>query len=151
THGNARITKITGERIRDGLERHNLIIVAGFQGVSPSSKEITTLGRGGSDLTALAIAQALNADLCEIYKDVDGVCTADPEVVPQARILSQISWSVLSELTWSGASVLHPRAVHLATKFQIPFQIRSSFNWATEGTTIKGSDAMESPSVKAIA
>ncbi len=150
-HGNARITKILGDRIRQSLENHDLVIVAGFQGVNPQTKEITTLGRGGSDLTALAIAHALKANYCEIYKDVDGVCTADPETVPSAQVLKQISWTTLCELTWAGASILHPRAVHLAAKYKIPFTIRSSFNWLKEGTDVKGVSLMETPCIKAIA
>ena len=149
-HGNARIKSISGQRIRGGLQTGNVVIVAGFQGVSSTSKEITTLGRGGSDLTAIALAQALNADSCQIYKDVDGVCTADPRLVSSAKKLSQISWQTMNQLTWCGASVLHARGAHLAEKYQIPLEIRSSFHLDRPGTFVKGNQNMEDIRVEAL-
>lgn len=151
THGNARIIRITGERIREGISTGRVLIVAGFQGVSPLSKEITTLGRGGSDLTAIGLAQALGAQACEIYKDVDGVFTADPRLVPDAQLLSEISWDTMRELAWAGASVLHSRGAHVAAKFSIPLTIRSSFHPDRPGTVVKGKNNMETPKIQALA
>jgi aspartate kinase len=151
THGNARISKITGERIRDSLAQGKVVIVAGFQGVSPRTKEITTLGRGGSDLSAIAIAAAMQAKKCQLYKDVQGVFTADPRVVKSARVLSELSFQAMNALAWAGASVLHPRGAHLAAKFGIPFEIRSSLELNHPGTLIQGSHAMESPKIEALA
>lgn len=150
-HGNARIEKILGDRVRDALSNRQVVIVAGFQGMSPASKEITTLGRGGSDLTALALAHCLHTDSCVIYKDVDGICTADPRLAPAARVLPALSWNALLELTWCGAGVVHARAAHLAKKFSIPLEIRSSFNFNHPGTRIEGANVMESPQVIALA
>jgi aspartate kinase len=149
-HGNARIHRILGDRIRGGLIDDMVVIVAGFQGMSLHTKEITTLGRGGSDLTAIALAHVLNADFCEIYKDVDGIFTADPRIVPAARKLSKLSLASLLELTWSGASVLHARGAFLAKKFDIPLVIRSSFNFNITGTQVvakKGASNMEMESI----
>lgn len=150
THTNARISKITGERIRDALQKNDVVIVAGFQGVSPDTKEITTLGRGGSDLTAAALAHVLKADACEIYTDVHGICTADPRIVPQARLIEQITWDAASELAWNGAKVIQSRAVHLASKFQIPLRKRSSFDLSNRGTLISGRASMETVAINAI-
>jgi len=110
-HGNAKIIDVTPGRIRDALAEGAICIVAGFQGVSQDSKDITTLGRGGSDTTAVALAAALNADLCEIYTDVDGVFTADPRIVPSARRIPQISYEEMLEMAASGAKILHLRCV----------------------------------------
>ncbi len=157
THGNARIHKILGDRIRHGLDEGNVIIVAGFQGMSQRTKEITTLGRGGSDLSAVALAASLGAATCELYKDVPGVFTADPRSVPHARILPEISWSSMSALAWAGASVLQPRSAHLASKFNLPFEIRSSIQLDRAGTIVRGAaahpekPAVESPKVVALA
>jgi aspartate kinase len=151
THGNARITRITGERIRDNLRAGRVVIVAGFQGVSPRTKEITTLGRGGTDLSAIAIAAALEAEKCQLYKDVQGVFTADPRVVKGARVLKDLSFQAMNALAWAGASVLHPRGAHLAAKFGIPFEIRSSLELDHPGTLIQGSREMESPKIEALA
>jgi aspartate kinase len=151
THGNARITQILGDRIRDGLKQERVVIVAGFQGVSPRTKEITTLGRGGSDLSALALASVLKATICQLYKDVDGVYTADPRIVKNASVLPTISWEAMTELAWSGANVLHARGAHVAHKFSIPFEIRSSVNLLNSGTTVKGHALMESAKIEAIA
>ena len=155
-HGNARIHKILGDRVRGGLIDDKVVIVAGFQGMCLDNKEITTLGRGGSDLSAIALAQTLQADICEIYKDVEGVYTADPRIVPETRKLEELSLNSLLELTWSGANVLHARAAFLAKKFNVPMLIRSSFNFEATGTKIvpeKGDFSMEMESivVKALA
>jgi aspartate kinase len=150
THGNARIQKILGDRIRRALEAGKLVIVAGFQGMSENGKEITTLGRGGSDLTAIALAHTLKADRCQIYKDVDGVCTADPRLVPSAQVMPTMSWDSLSHLTWHGSGVVHNRGVHLAKKYRIPLEIRSSFNLETPGTLVGGRKTVEKAVVHAI-
>ncbi|WP_176737077.1 aspartate kinase [Oligoflexus tunisiensis] len=150
THGNARIQKILGDRIRKALDSGKLVIVAGFQGMSEAGKEITTLGRGGSDLTAIALAHTLKADRCQIYKDVDGVCSADPRLVPSAQVMPSMSWDSLSHLTWYGSGVVHNRGVHLAKKYQIPLEIRSSFNLETPGTLVGGSKTVERAVVHAI-
>ncbi len=150
THTNARISKITGERIRDALVKNDVVIIAGFQGVNPDTKEITTLGRGGSDLTAVALAHALKAESCEIYTDVQGICTADPRIVPQARLLNTITWDAASELAWNGAKVIQSRSVHLASKFNIPLRKRSSFDLSNSGTLISGRAKMESVAINAI-
>lgn len=150
THGNARISRISGNRILEQVERGAVVIVAGFQGVSHETKEITTLGRGGSDLSAIALASHLKASSCELYKDVDGVCTADPRIVPGAKKLDQISWNTMTELAWSGASVLHPRGAHLAAKYTIPIEIRSSFHLDRKGTIVAGQTIMERYVVTAI-
>ena len=138
THGNARIQKILGDRIRESLERSSVTIVAGFQGVSPKTREITTLGRGGSDLSAIALAAALKAETCELYKDVDAVFSADPRLVPTARPVAEIPWEAMCELAWAGASVLHSRGAHVALRWQIPVRIRSSFNLSASGTLVRG-------------
>ncbi len=151
THGNARISRITGERVRDSLALGKVVIVAGFQGVSPRTKEITTLGRGGTDLSAIAIAAAMQATKCQLYKDVQGVFTADPRVVKGARVLKELSFQAMNALAWAGASVLHPRGAHLAAKFGIPFEIRSSLELDHPGTLIQGSREMESPKIEALA
>lgn len=151
THGNARITNILGDRIREGLALGKVVIVAGFQGMSPRTREVTTLGRGGSDLSAVAIAAALKADICQLYKDVRGIYSADPRIVPVARLLPHVSYHSLTELAWGGASVLHPRSVHLAAKYDLPFEVRSSLELDVKGTTISKGDDVESPKVEAIA
>jgi aspartate kinase len=125
-HGQARIRKIEDERIRQALEAGEVVVVAGFQGVTPE-EEITTLGRGGSDLTAVALAAALKVDTCEIYTDVDGVYTADPTIVPDARKLSRISYDEMLEMASLGAKVLQTRSVEFAKKYAVPVHVRSSF------------------------
>jgi aspartate kinase len=135
-HGSARIREIRGDRIREGLDAGKVVIVAGFQGVDPDSKEITTIGRGGSDATAVALAAALRADLCEIYTDVDGVFSADPRIVPGARKLIEISFDEMLELSASGAGVLMTRSVEFGRRFNIPIHVRSSFHRAP-GTWVK--------------
>lgn len=134
-HTKARIVAIEPKRIQDELSQGKIVVVAGFQGIT-DSLEITTLGRGGSDTTAVALAAALKADICEIYTDVDGVYTTDPRVVPQARKLDEISYDEMLELASLGALVLQPRAVEFARKFLVPLHVRSSFN-DHRGTIVK--------------
>jgi len=139
--GNARIKEIHADRILNELDQGKVIVVAGFQGIT-SEDEITTLGRGGSDTTAVALAAAVRADLCEIYTDVDGVFTTDPRVVKAARKLDEISYDEMLEMAHLGAGVLHPRAVENAKKYNVPLVVRSSYN-REEGTIIKEDVAME--------
>jgi len=127
-HGKARIIDVTPGRIKSAIDEGAIAIVAGFQGVSQNSKDITTLGRGGSDTTAVALAAALEADVCEIYTDVDGVFTADPRIVPSARKLAAISYEEMLEMAASGAKVLHLRCVEYARRFDLPIHVRSSFS-----------------------
>jgi len=138
-HGQARIRRIENERIRHSLDSGEVVVVAGFQGVTPE-EEITTLGRGGSDLTAVALAAALKADLCEIYTDVDGVYTADPNIVPDARKLSRISYDEMLEMASLGAKVLQARSVEFAKKYTVPVHVRSSFK-PTPGTLVTKEDS----------
>ncbi|MGF1648705.1 MAG: aspartate kinase [Kineosporiaceae bacterium] len=127
-HGRARIIDVTPGRIRAALDDGAVAIVAGFQGVSQNTKDITTLGRGGSDTTAVALAAALGADACEIYTDVDGVFTADPRIVPTARRIARISSEEMLEMAASGAKVLHLRCVEYARRYGVPVHVRSSFS-----------------------
>ena len=127
SHRRARILRITGNRVREALDAGRVVIVAGFQGVS-ETKEVTTLGRGGSDTTAVALAASLGADRCEIYTDVDGVFTADPRVVSDARLLSRLPAHLMSELAVLGASVLHPRSVQLARQKGVRLWVKNSMN-----------------------
>ncbi len=141
-HTKARIVDISADRIKKELKKGKIVIVAGFQGIN-IDQEITTLGRGGSDTTAVAVAKALNADTCEIYTDVEGVYTSDPRIVKDARKLSRISYEEMLELASLGAQVMHARSIEIAKKFSIPLHIRSSFN-NKEGTIIsKEVKAME--------
>src|SRR3989441_456000 len=133
-HTKARITRINAERARAALDSGEVAIVAGFQGLS-EAEEITTLGRGGSDLTAVALAAALKADVCEIYTDVDGVYTADPNVVPDARKLARIAYDEMLEMASLGAKVLQSRSVEFAKKYDVPVHVRSSFK-PDEGTLV---------------
>jgi len=125
-HTKARITRITADRVRAALDAGEVAVVAGFQGVSEHD-EVTTLGRGGSDLTAVALAAALKADVCEIYTDVDGVYTADPNVVPEARKLSRVTYDEMLEMASLGAKVLQSRSVEFAKKYGVPVHVRSTF------------------------
>ena len=125
SHQRARIQRILGHRIRAGLDDGKVVIVAGFQGVS-ESKEITTLGRGGSDTTAVALAAALNGAVCEIFTDVEGVYSADPRVVSQPRLLKTVTHDQMVEMATRGAGVLHPRSVELAKQFAVPLWVRNS-------------------------
>jgi aspartate kinase len=154
-HGKARIIDVTPGRIRGALDNGDIAIVAGFQGVSASSKDITTLGRGGSDTTAVALAAALKADVCEIYTDVDGVFTADPRIVPSARRIVRLSNEEMLEMAASGAKVLHLRCVEYARRFNILIHVRSSFSYR-EGTLIvnqpEGEEGdMEAPIIAGVA
>ncbi len=138
SHGEARISRITGERVRQSLDEGKVVIVAGFQGVDPVTKEVTTLGRGGSDATAVALAAALEADHVEIYTDVDGVYTADPRIVPAARKLEEIPFDEMLEMSASGADVLMSRSVEVGRRYEVPIHVRSSFN-DDPGTWVRGS------------
>jgi aspartate kinase len=136
SHGEARIKEITGQRVKQSLADGKVVIVAGFQGVDPDSKEVTTLGRGGSDATAVALAAALGADACEIYTDVDGVYTADPRIVSNARKLNEVSFDEMLELSGAGAGVLMSRSVEFGRRFNIPIHVRSSLSGQV-GTWVK--------------
>ncbi len=138
SHGRARIIDVTPGRIRTALDEGAIAIVAGFQGVSQDTKDITTLGRGGSDTTAVALAAALGADVCEIYTDVDGVFTADPRIVPSARKISRIASEEMLEMAASGAKILMLRCVEYARNYDLPIHVRSSFS-AHEGTWVTDS------------
>ena len=140
-HGQARIVEIRPKRIRESLDRGNVVIVAGFQGLS-TNYDITTLGRGGSDTTAVALAAALGAEVCEICTDVDGVFTADPRVVPSARKVDRISYEEMLELAAAGAKVLHSRSVEYARRNDVPVHVRSSFHDGP-GTRIVKEEEME--------
>jgi aspartate kinase len=153
-HGKARIIDITPGRIRDALDTGAIVIVAGFQGVSQDTKEITTLGRGASDTTAVALGAALGASVVEIYTDVDGVFSADPRIVPSARRLPRISYEEMLEMAASGAKVLHLRCVEYARRYNIPVHVRSSFS-TREGTWVtdepQGVDDMEQAIISGVA
>ncbi len=153
-HGKARIIDVTPGRIVDALKEGAIAIVAGFQGISQDTKDVTTLGRGGSDTTAVALAAALDADVCEIYTDVDGVFSADPRVVPSARKLKSITYEEMLELAASGAKVLHLRCVEYARRFDLPIHVRSSFS-GNEGTWVvkdrPEGDGMEQAIISGIA
>ncbi len=138
-HGRAKIQAVRGDRVREGIESGAVVIVAGFQGVAPDTKDVTTLGRGGSDATAVALAATLGADACEIYTDVDGVFTADPRLVRSARKLDEITYEEMLELAAAGARVLMARSVEFGRRFNIPIHVRSSFHdgpgtWVREQT-----------------
>ncbi|MHA7226055.1 aspartate kinase [Glutamicibacter soli] len=135
THGKARIMEVSPQRVRRAIDRGFIAIVAGFQGMSKESKNITTMGRGGSDTTAVALAAALGADVCEIYTDVDGVYTADPRVVPSATKIEQITSEEMLEMAASGSKILHLRCVEYARRFGVPLHVRSSFS-TNEGTWV---------------
>jgi aspartate kinase len=147
-HTNAKILEIRGDRIVEGLRQDKVVIVAGFQGVS-REKEVTTLGRGGSDTTAVALAASLGADLCEICTDVDGVYAADPSVVPGARLLGEISYDEMIELASLGAGVLHPRAVEIAAKMNLKLVVSSS-RAREGGTIVQEGRKMEKALVRAV-
>lgn len=134
-HGKARIVDVTPKRVREALDAGHVAIVAGFQGFNRTTGEITTLGRGGSDTTAVALAAALDADVCEIYTDVDGIFTADPRVVPKAKKVDRITSEEMLELAASGAKVLYIRAVEYARRHGVTLHVRSSFSNA-EGTIV---------------
>ncbi|MBJ7359759.1 aspartate kinase [Nocardioides sp.] len=144
-HGKAKIIDVTPGRISAALDDGHIVIVAGFQGVSQDTKEITTLGRGGTDTTAVALAAALDAEVCEIYTDVDGVFTADPRIVPSARKLDRVTYEEMLEMAACGAKILHLRCVEYARRYNIPIHVRSSFN-RLEGTVVAGSINDPAPS-----
>ncbi|MFC0453219.1 aspartate kinase [Rhodococcus jostii] len=137
-HGNAKIIDVTPGRVRDALDEGSIVLVAGFQGVSQDSKDVTTLGRGGSDTTAVALAAALEADVCEIYTDVDGIFTADPRIVPDAQRLETVSFEEMLELAACGAKVLMLRCVEYARRYNVPVHVRSSYT-TKPGTIVSGS------------
>jgi aspartate kinase len=137
-HQNARIVDVTPGRVQEALAEGQVALVAGFQGVSQDTKDITTLGRGGSDTTAVAVAAAMNADVCEIYTDVDGIYTADPRIVPDAKHLDHITYEEMLEMAATGAKVLHLRAVEYARRYGVPLHVRSSYS-PKPGTTVSGS------------
>lgn len=148
-HRKAKITNIDTQRLLAALTDHQVVIVAGFQGMTPTG-EITTLGRGGSDTTAVAIAAAIGADCCEIYTDVSGVYSTDPRMVPRARQLKVIDYDEMLEMAKLGAGVLHPRSVEIARKYQIPIVVRSTFD-NDSGTTVKEVNSMERVEVRGVA
>lgn len=137
-HQNARIIDVTPGRVQEALAEGQVVLVAGFQGVSQDTKDITTLGRGGSDTTAVAVAAAMQADVCEIYTDVDGVYTADPRIVPNAKHLERVTYEEMLELAATGAKVLHLRAVEYARRYGVPLHVRSSYS-PKPGTIVSGS------------
>jgi len=152
-HGDARIAEVTPTRILEALADGDIAIVAGFQGFNKDSKDITTLGRGGSDTTAVALAAALNADVCEIYSDVDGVYTADPRVIPAAQKLDAIDIESMLELAAAGAKILHIRAVEYARRHNVDLRVRSTFS-TDPGTIVyssKPGENMEEPVVSGVA
>ncbi|GAA0422351.1 aspartokinase [Acrocarpospora corrugata] len=155
THGKARIIDVTPSRLREALRNGYIAIVAGFQGVSMDTKDITTLGRGGSDTTAVALAAALQADVCEIYTDVDGIFTADPRIVKRAKKIPYLSYEETLEMAACGAKILHLRCVEYARRFSVPIHVRSSFS-TREGTRVfsdpktEGTE-MEQPIISGVA
>lgn len=150
-HTKAKIERITGDRVKAALDEGYVVVIAGFQGITEGGKDVTTLGRGGSDLSAVAVASALKADLCEIYTDVDGVYTTDPNMVPEARKLDRVSYEEMLELASLGAKVLQTRSVEFAMKNDVPVVVRSSFN-ENPGTLVTREDeAMEKVVVSGIA
>ncbi len=149
THGGAKIREIKGDRVRAGLAAGQVVIVAGFQGVAPDTKDVTTLGRGGSDATAVALAASLGADACEIYTDVDGVFTADPRRVAGARLLGEASFEEMLEMAAGGARVLMARSVEFGRRYGVPIHVRSSFH-DRPGTWVK-EETMEQAIIRGIA
>jgi aspartate kinase len=153
THGNAKIIDVTPSRLQDALNEGKIVLVAGFQGVSQDTRDVTTLGRGGSDTTAVALAAALGADICEIYTDVDGIFTADPRIVPNARHLDTVTFEEMLEMAACGAKVLMLRCVEYARRYNIPVHVRSSYS-DKPGTVVTGSikdKAMEDPILTGVA
>jgi aspartate kinase len=142
-HGKARITQIRTDKLKKYLSEGNIVVIAGFQGISETTGEITTLGRGGSDTTAVALAVALEAKRCDIYTDVDAVYTTDPDIVKEASRLETISYEEMLELASLGAQVLQPRSVEIAKNYNMPMRVRSSFKPNDEGTLVQGVGEME--------
>jgi len=149
-HTKAKIERITGDRIRRALDEGYVVVLAGFQGIT-ETEDVTTLGRGGSDLSAVAIASAVSADVCEIYTDVDGVYTTDPNIVPEARKLEKISYEEMLELASLGAKVLQTRSVEFAMKYRVPVVVRSSFNDNPGTLVVEEDKEMENVMVSGIA
>ena len=147
-HGNARITAIKGDRIKSSLVEGKVVIVAGFQGVS-SAGEVTTLGRGGSDTTAVALAAALGADKCEIYTDVDGIYTADPRIVAEAKKIKDINYDLMMSMAYSGSKVMHSRAIEIGLNYSLTIEVKSSLTFE-EGSFIKKGVKMENKRLVAI-
>jgi aspartate kinase len=155
-HGKAKIIDVTPGRLQAAIAEGAVAIVAGFQGVSQTTKDITTLGRGGSDTTAVALAAALGADVCEIYSDVDGIFTADPRIVPSARQIPRISYEEALEMTANGAKILHLRCVEYARRNDIPIHVRSSFSdrpgtWVVNSDDVEKDPAMEHAIISGVA
>jgi aspartate kinase len=152
-HTKAKILEVQGDRVREALQSGKVAVVAGFQGVS-TDREITTLGRGGSDTTAVALAAALNADVCEIYTDVTGVFSADPRIVPQARKLSRLDFEEMLEMAGVGSKVLALRSVEFARNHNVPLHVRSSFTWEhgtmVTGDPTEGDSSMEEPIISGV-
>ena len=148
-HTKAKILEVKGDRVRDALAEGRVCVVAGFQGIS-TDKEITTLGRGGSDTTAVALAAALDADSCEIYTDVTGVFTADPRIVPQARKLSHVNFDEMLEMAGAGSKVLALRSVEFARNHNVPIQVRSSFTWEPGTWVTSQEPKMEDPIISGV-
>ncbi len=138
SHGKAKIIDVTPGRVRSALDDGKIVMVAGFQGVAQDTKDVTTLGRGGSDTTAVALAAALDADVCEIYTDVDGIYTADPRIVPDARHLDKVSFEEMLEMAACGAKILMLRCVEYARRYNVPVHVRSSYS-TKPGTLVSGS------------
>ena len=150
-HTGARIEEVRADRVREELDRGRVVIVAGFQGVS-RAREVTTLGRGGSDTTAVALAAALGADRCDVFTDVDGVFSADPGVVADARRIGHIGYDEMTELAVSGARVMHARAVEIAGRYRVPVRVRSADGGEDEGTLIAPREpTMEDPAITGVA
>ena len=152
THTGARIEEVRADRVRAELERGRVVIVAGFQGVS-RTREVTTLGRGGSDTTAVALAAALGAERCDIFTDVDGVFSADPRLVPDARRIPRVSYDEMIEMAVSGAQVMHPRAVEIAARYGVPVRVLSSLVDGEDGGTLIAAreSRMEDPAITGVA
>ena len=148
-HGKAKILEVRGDRVRDALAEGKVCVVAGFQGVS-TAKEITTLGRGGSDTTAVALAAALGADACEIYTDVTGVFSADPRIVPQAHKLTRINFDEMLEMAGAGSKVLALRSVEFARNHNVPLHVRSSFTWEPGTWVTSEEPSMEDPIISGV-
>ncbi|MGD1074804.1 MAG: aspartate kinase, partial [Thermodesulfovibrionales bacterium] len=149
-HTKAKIERIKGERVSKALAEGYIVVIAGFQGIT-EGEDVTTLGRGGSDLSAVAVASALHADVCEIYTDVDGVYTTDPNIVPEARKLDKISYEEMLELASLGAKVLQTRSVEFAMKYEIPVVVKSSFNDNPGTLVTKEDEDMEEVAVSGVA
>ena len=135
-HGKAEIEEISGERVREGIERGDIVIVAGFQGFNRDTREITTLGRGGSDATAVALAAALGAEKCEIFTDVEGIFTADPKITNSAKLIDEITYDEMLEMSSSGAGVLMARSVEFGRRYNVPIIVKSTFT-NNKGTVVK--------------